>query len=94
MAEHVVRPFWSGVRKLTDEERALVTEHFGAMQEFKEFCDLQHQGTAFNDSDFTDLSLGFFIAKGITEDLMNDDVDAPAFALARLARYVFQYWCD
>lgn len=84
--------------RLDAEEREVVARHEEAVAKFRDFCDTKAGGgnrltveerdylgnDPFEESDFHDLSLGFFIALGVP---LNDSFD-----LARITRYDFQYW--
>lgn len=87
-------------RPLEQEDIDLIArwpEQFG---KFRQFCLDHSDHETFEESDFNDLSLGFFIALGVIgeapkEPLPEDEEDMmfyDAAVLGTLARYVFQYW--
>lgn len=84
--------------KLSEEESECLLRNKEAVQAFEAFCrgpaqmkglrpeDYEYLGQdPWEETDFHDLSLGFFVAKGCT---MKD-----CFVLARIVRYTFEYWC-
>lgn len=77
-------------QKEADQE--LLSRYSLAVNAFKQFCLDLGGGEDFEEVDFHSLSLGFFIALGVTSNLGDPDVEPDAFALARITRYQLQYW--
>lgn len=81
---------------LTTEDKACLERNAAAVEAFKQFCQTKVSGNftpeevdyfgeePFEEVNFYDLSLGFFIASGCSL------VDC--FDLARITRYNLQYW--
>lgn len=65
-------------RKLDKEESALVLKHNTVLLAYRDFCDNLDEDT-YDDVQFHDLSLGYFLGKGVKDD--------EAFHLAALCRY-------
>lgn len=87
-------------RVLDQDDIALMVKWAEPFKKFREFC-RQHGGNeTFEETDFNGLSLGFFIALGVTgmssTKYESDGEDADQFydasVLGTLARYVFHYW--
>lgn len=76
------------------ENQRLMEEYGEEIEKFKAFCTSPLEGE-FDEIEFYDLSLGFFIALGVTKDTINNPPEpfGDAFGLALLCRYTFHYWC-
>lgn len=65
-------------RKLDQKESALVLKHTTALLAYRDFCDKARREDTYDDVQFHDLSLGYFLGKGVKDD--------EAFHLATLCR--------
>ena len=70
----------------------LLDKHRNHVLEFKAFCLGGGQDDAFEEINFRDLSIGFFIARGITGDGGTGEAFYEAFVLASICRYTLQYF--
>jgi hypothetical protein len=77
---------------LEEENKALLKTYAYQVSKFREFCILHGTAAAFDDADFSDLSLGFFIALGVTGDSGTNEPFYDAFVLSTVCRYTLQYW--
>lgn len=75
------------------DDKQVIEKYKKEIELFKDFCSKFGNSGRFEEINFYDLSLGFFMALGLTDNLDNPGLESPAFALARICRYDFQYWC-
>lgn len=79
---------------VTDDE--LLRKYAEQVQRFRVFCvslTPKTNDAAFDDTDFYDFSLGYFVALGVVEDSSGEgEPFLDAHSLARICRYRFQYW--
>lgn len=78
---------------LAPDDLALLEAHGAVMQKFKAWCQSLTCNT-FEETDFTDLAMGFFIALGVVGD-GGPTIAEPyydAHRLGSLARYTYKYW--
>lgn len=79
-------------------ETKLTSAYASEIAIFEKFCRTLPPGSdegCFREINFYDLSIGFFIALGVTKNTLYPDEDEPfcdAFHLAILCRYTYQYW--
>lgn len=74
-------------------QKSLLKVYEKEVAEFRNFCIEHAYNGQFDEQDFYSLSLGFFIALGVTGDINNTgDKFADAFSLAVACRYNLQYW--
>lgn len=75
------------IQELNAQKRASLALYAPAMEAFKQFCiSTESEPEEWEEVDFSDLSVGFFIALGVPNAAAND--------LALIARYDFHYWSD
>lgn len=65
------------MRAVSDRDTALAQRYAAEIEQFKAFCERQAGTETFEEQDFYALSLGFFIALGITEDSSGDGEPEP-----------------
>lgn len=88
-----------GVSGLSKAALELIELHLDSVLEFKrEVCDKSNIIDPDEERDWFDLSIGFFLAKGITTTIIDDRTDdadkcLDAIYLAIACRYQFHYWC-
>lgn len=77
---------------MDQKDKDLLDKHKTEVDKFREFCILYGDHAAFDESDFSDVSLGFFIALGITGDGGTGEMFFEAYHLSTICRYKLQYW--
>jgi hypothetical protein len=81
-----------------DKDKVLLEKYKDQVAKFKTFCEgvtPQMDRTVFDNINFYDFSVGFFIALGVVDNSIYPDENEPfadACSLARICRYDFQYW--
>jgi hypothetical protein len=80
------------------ERKQLLEKYAKEVAIFREFCILHGSKQSFEEVDFHNFSMGFFIALGVGKDgnvLNSTDPDDEFFdphVLSTICRYDFQYW--
>jgi hypothetical protein len=75
-----------------EEYRRLLAQYAEQVAAFRKFC-IEHGGdAAFEETDFTGFSMGFFIALGVVGDSGTGEAFYDASMLASYCRYRLQYW--
>ena len=70
---------------MTSEDLKLIEKYSEIIEKFKnEVCIKFHEDEDFQERDWYDLSIGWFLANGVFKD--------DAFDLALIVRYDFHYW--
>jgi len=83
---------------MDEKDEQLLKKYKEQVDKFKEFClklSPKANDAAFDDVNFYDLSLGFFIALGVVENTTCPGEYSPyadAHCLAAVCRYHFKYW--
>lgn len=84
-------------QELEDKDVEVVYKYLDAVVQFKEMCALSAKIDPSEEQDWYSLSMGFFIAKGITGDSVSDENDREDFydvaILSCACRYTYHYWC-
>lgn len=85
--------FWrSALTSDDDEYRRLTSQYVEEIAAFRKFCIEHGDDPTFEEVDFKDLSLGFFIALGVTGDGGTGETFYDAWLLGTYCRYRLQYW--
>lgn len=77
------------------DDHGLLERYATEVAAFRKFCIEGGEDLVFEETNFKDLSLGFFIALGVTGSTVPEDNGAPfsdAYRLATITRYTLQYW--
>ena len=79
---------------LSKDDTSLAFKYAPELNAFRKVCETWGEASCFEETDFYDFSVGFFIALGITGDSINSPpvTLSDAFSLARISRYHYQYW--
>lgn len=71
---------------------ALLEKYPDQVAAFRKFCIEHGSDDAFEETDFTGLALGFFIALGVLGDSGTGETFYDASVLGTICRYNLQYW--
>lgn len=79
-------------RQVNPEHLPMVQKYQREVDAFRTFCIQHGYSETFAETDFNDLSLGFFIALGVTGDSGTGEDFHDAQILALVCRYDLEYW--